>query len=79
MRPMMHVWLEACEAVGLPVARVDKMKLAVVSPPWPQVGQQLTYLGKKWLVKKTRATRGMVFARPHEGASSISPLAPVKR
>lgn len=59
----MYVWLkpvpgDAITAGG--AARIDKVKLTVISPPWPHVGQEVNYLGRRYNVVKTSATKGVV-------------------
>lgn len=56
MKPMMRVWLTPTD----PANKVRKLKLTLVSPPWPHVGQEINYLGSKWTVIKTSATKGLI-------------------
>lgn len=53
MKDMMRVWLK-------PVVdgNVKTMRLTLVSPPFPHVGQVVVFLGAKYEVVKTSATRG---------------------
>jgi hypothetical protein len=41
---------------------VERMKLTLVSPPWPHVGEEVSFLGSRWLVTKTSGTRGTILA-----------------
>jgi hypothetical protein len=55
-KPMMKVWLKPMDKSS----QVKSMKLTLVSPPWPAVGGEVNYLGGKWKVVKTSATKGVV-------------------
>lgn len=56
-QPMMRVWLKPVDPAQ---SSVKQVKLTLVSPPWPHVGQEVTYLGAKWTVTKTSATKGVI-------------------
>ena len=56
---MMTIWLEAVD----PKNTVKKIKVTLVSPPWPGLGDELTYLGSEWIVIKMAQTYGALMTK----------------
>jgi hypothetical protein len=82
-QPMMHVWLvpvkkpgkvapirKPSRRAGVTESTVKRMKLTIVSPPWPHVGQELNYMGTTWKVTKTSGTRGTLGQQTSGGSDA---------
>ena len=68
MKAMMQVWVKPLED-----SAVKSAKFTLVSPPWPSVGDTVRYLGTRWKVTKTSATRGVVLSVPETPEASKQP------